>query len=276
MKHASSITLVLALTFVEQLANISDAATQKTIIIVNSKADAVAQAKLNLGPLSAGGLRYELPAAPTGTGPHDFYSLFTKLSFGASGAVYGIGVATDRKQMSSKDAQFSAGDGNPLNIELRQQLPARGHKIEYIEAKFDRRFLERAAANGTRFSLRSSRGSMQFAVPNWMFGALLEVADEHDFKKKTERAAQAKREAAQQRRQSYLDAHPETTERIKEAITTGTLALGMSDQQARASWGAPEKINRTVNVQGVHEQWIYESTYVYFDDGVLTSWQDSR
>jgi hypothetical protein len=70
--------------------------------------------------------------------------------------------------------------------------------------------------------------------------------------------------------------NPETTDRIKQAITEGNLVLGMSAIEARASWGAPEKVNRTVSMHGVHEQWIYGNTYVYFEDGILTSWQDSR
>ena len=50
-----------------------------------------------------------------------------------------------------------------------------------------------------------------------------------------------------------------------------------------ASLGIPEKINRTVTSNVVHEQWIYgydirvprETTiYFYFVNDVLTSWQD--
>ena len=54
------------------------------------------------------------------------------------------------------------------------------------------------------------------------------------------------------------------------------IVLGMTAEQLRASWGAPSKINRTVVTRGTHEQWIYGSTYVYVENGLVSSWQDSR
>ena len=53
--------------------------------------------------------------------------------------------------------------------------------------------------------------------------------------------------------------------------------LGMTDEQARLSWGPPTKTNRSVGSWGVHEQWVYRykysSDYLYFENGILTSWQ---
>ena len=48
----------------------------------------------------------------------------------------------------------------------------------------------------------------------------------------------------------------------------------MTFEQVRASWGEPGDVNRTVTAYGVHSQWVYGSVYVYFDDGILTGWQD--
>lgn len=51
--------------------------------------------------------------------------------------------------------------------------------------------------------------------------------------------------------------------------------IGMTDEMAQESWGRPKDINRTTSSLGVHEQWVYpNSKYLYFEDGVLTSWQD--
>ncbi len=50
--------------------------------------------------------------------------------------------------------------------------------------------------------------------------------------------------------------------------------LGMSNEMARESWGEPNDINRTVGRWGVHEQWVYDGTYLYFENGKLTGWQD--
>lgn len=53
--------------------------------------------------------------------------------------------------------------------------------------------------------------------------------------------------------------------------------LGMSANEVKAtSWGSPDKINRTENSSGVHEQWVYKKHgYVYLDNGIVTSISDS-
>ena len=64
---------------------------------------------------------------------------------------------------------------------------------------------------------------------------------------------------------------------IEKAILDRKVQVGMTDEQVKLSWGNPGKINRTVTVNHVSEQWVYgSSTYLYFDNGVLTSLQDSR
>jgi len=66
---------------------------------------------------------------------------------------------------------------------------------------------------------------------------------------------------------------------FKHAILAGRIALGMTKKMAIASWGEPDGINRTVGLFGVHEQWTYDggsqnTKYLYFENGILTSWQD--
>lgn len=54
--------------------------------------------------------------------------------------------------------------------------------------------------------------------------------------------------------------------------------IGMNQEQLILSWGEPDDKNRTVTKYGIREQWIYGEfpnvTYVYLEDGVVTSWQD--
>ena len=73
------------------------------------------------------------------------------------------------------------------------------------------------------------------------------------------------------------EAHPSWTARDCQRITEGLIWLGMSAEQARLSWGSPTTINRSVGSWGVHEQWVYRykysADYLYFQNGVLTSWQ---
>lgn len=57
-------------------------------------------------------------------------------------------------------------------------------------------------------------------------------------------------------------------------IFKNNIIIGMTKSMVRESWGEPEDINRTVTSYSTHEQWVYGSTYVYFDNGKLTAWQD--
>lgn len=61
-----------------------------------------------------------------------------------------------------------------------------------------------------------------------------------------------------------------------DAIVKHKVLTGMDTEQVRIAWGKPEHINRTVIPGHTSEQWVYGDTYLYFDDGVLTSWQDTR
>lgn len=63
---------------------------------------------------------------------------------------------------------------------------------------------------------------------------------------------------------------------IADKIIDGEIWIGMTDDMAKASIGYPDDINRTVTRYGTHEQWVYnkKDMNLYFDDGVLTSWQE--
>lgn len=86
---------------------------------------------------------------------------------------------------------------------------------------------------------------------------------------------------ATRRRLAYLDEHPELDERTLTAIMQGKFFLGMTAEEVQASIGAPSHVNKTVFAWGISEQWEYGDLLgggrvwlLYFDDGVLTSWQE--
>ena len=56
----------------------------------------------------------------------------------------------------------------------------------------------------------------------------------------------------------------------------GRISLGMPAFMVRRAIGIPDDINRSVGSWGTHEQWVYRERglYLYFEDNVLTSWQD--
>lgn len=83
-------------------------------------------------------------------------------------------------------------------------------------------------------------------------------------------------------RQQWKREQAERKERLKkkygdingEKIFNGYIWLGMTKEMIIDSWGETHRINRSVGVWGVHEQWIYSGSYLYIDNGILTSWQD--
>jgi hypothetical protein len=57
-------------------------------------------------------------------------------------------------------------------------------------------------------------------------------------------------------------------------LKEGHYWIGMNREMATISLGSPKDINRTVGSWGVHEQWVYENRYLYFENGKLTSYQN--
>lgn len=57
-------------------------------------------------------------------------------------------------------------------------------------------------------------------------------------------------------------------------LKKGMVWVGMTDDMLLIALGSPNEINRTVGRWGVHEQWVYEREYYYFENGIMTSYQD--
>lgn len=84
------------------------------------------------------------------------------------------------------------------------------------------------------------------------------------------------------RQKWYTNYHTEWPITIRTAISNGNICIGMTRIQVMISWDNPEKINRTMTANGVHEQWVYyplgllssRRTYIYFDNDVCTAIQD--
>jgi len=71
--------------------------------------------------------------------------------------------------------------------------------------------------------------------------------------------------------------HPDWSTDTCYTIAQRKVQIGMTKDQVLAAWGKPQDINRTVTPFGTSEQWCYGDiggTYLYFDDGVMTSFQD--
>ena len=103
----------------------------------------------------------------------------------------------------------------------------------------------------------------------WIHSSLVSTKDP------IERAMDTVEAMAESRRREFVARHPELDEKSRNAILSGSVVLGMVAEAVTASIGKPVEVNRTVGSWGVHEQWVYpRNVYLYFEDGVLTSWQD--
>ena len=54
------------------------------------------------------------------------------------------------------------------------------------------------------------------------------------------------------------------------SIKDGTIKIGGFECDVFAAYGAPERYNRTVNQYGTKVQFVYNRTYVYTDNGIIT------
>ncbi len=79
---------------------------------------------------------------------------------------------------------------------------------------------------------------------------------------------------AQGRRQAYVQAHPDLSDHMKQAILRGSVEPGMTEGEVIASLGPPTGgINTTSTTGHTHEQWIYGTSALFFDNGILSSYQ---
>lgn len=88
--------------------------------------------------------------------------------------------------------------------------------------------------------------------------------------------ASAKTKPSSKRALALHVSHPSWT--ISECITISErkIIIGMNEDQVRAAWGKPEKINTSSFSELKSEQWIYGDSYLYFDNGILRSTQQSK
>lgn len=91
-----------------------------------------------------------------------------------------------------------------------------------------------------------------------------------------EKAEKARLEAARKKREEkrireYEEKLSSFSFEHQQLIREERVAIGMSSEAVLMSWGRPDHINKHVFQYGVKEQWVYSNSYLYFEDGVLTS-----
>lgn len=113
----------------------------------------------------------------------------------------------------------------------------------------------------------------------------MEIEERH---KKKEEEEERQRKKEEERLKKLERERKEYAEKL---IKEHKIAPGMTQEETIRSWGEPDKINKSVYGDSIHEQWIYyykeynsvlemyvtkTTQYLYFTDGILTSWQRSE
>lgn len=64
------------------------------------------------------------------------------------------------------------------------------------------------------------------------------------------------------------------SEKTVKSIQNGEVILGMSKAQAEIVLGKPPKVHQSVGSWGVREEWVYSGYIYFFENGILTAWQN--
>ena len=59
-------------------------------------------------------------------------------------------------------------------------------------------------------------------------------------------------------------------------LAAGKIWKGMSSEMVRDSWGTPKKITRHISDNNVMEEWLYNNTWLYIDNDILSDWGPIR
>jgi hypothetical protein len=55
-------------------------------------------------------------------------------------------------------------------------------------------------------------------------------------------------------------------------LNAGKIWKGMNSEMVKDSWGTALRINRSINENVVREEWIYKTTWLYFENNTLVDW----
>jgi hypothetical protein len=55
-------------------------------------------------------------------------------------------------------------------------------------------------------------------------------------------------------------------------LIEGKIWKGMTSDMVQDSWGAPKKINRVINGNVIKEEWIYNNSWLFFQNDTLNEW----
>jgi len=84
----------------------------------------------------------------------------------------------------------------------------------------------------------------------------------------------ATRAAAQRRRERYAKLGWPADD--VDTVMAHKIRIGMTAAMVREAWGLPERINRTITIDGTSDEWVYGRAYVQIDRGRVRAIHDKR
>ena len=157
-------------------------------------------------------------------------------------------------------------------VEMGEVLYVQNRNNQWLEVKFDnplylRNQVARIAAGRPYTRYESSQDFENSYYEGWV----------HESSVSTNKVLKLTPDG--RRQYIFIQKNKTISENFKKAILKGQIILGMTEAMVTATWGQPGDINRSVGSYGVHEQWVYGDTtteryFLYFENGVLTSWQE--
>jgi hypothetical protein len=73
---------------------------------------------------------------------------------------------------------------------------------------------------------------------------------------------------------SYLEGKYGTT--MAARLNAGKIWKGMNSDMVKDSWGTAEKVTREIDGNIIKEEWIYKTTWLYFENNTLKEWGPAR
>jgi hypothetical protein len=73
---------------------------------------------------------------------------------------------------------------------------------------------------------------------------------------------------------SYLEGKYGTT--MAARLNAGKVWKGMNSEMVKDSWGTAEKVTREIDGNIIKEEWIYKTTWLYFENNTLKEWGPAR
>lgn len=212
------------------------------------------------------GRRMVMSSSPTGTGSTDYYNLFARLE-GTVPVAYGMSFAT-RSKVSVLEAKVTADIPEPIQVIMRENPRINGKSVNIVEAEFGSAFLAAAKGTGANLQVSTPEKVFDFQIPSWMFVELDRQSEARDWQTLQKDLKTQMRVA----RENYIANNPDLNPSFAEAIREERLAIGMSANDVRASWGAPDRKSSRINAMGSFESWWYgTSTMVELHNGVVDS-----